>query len=78
MGAAFAAILAALINARQRQAATTTASSSVNIPAGPAPKVGTTLPNVDGWMRRKRRGRSSTILTGDLEPMDLGKRTLLG
>jgi len=27
---------------------------------------------------RKRRGRAGTILTGALEPMDTGKRTLLG
>jgi len=27
---------------------------------------------------RKRRGRESTILTGSLEPVDIGKKTLLG
>jgi hypothetical protein len=27
---------------------------------------------------KKRRGRQSTILTGDLVPMDIGKRSLLG
>lgn len=29
------------------------------------------------WLRR-RRGRASTVLAGDLQPMDVGKRTLLG
>ena len=35
---------------------------------------------VAGTLRRSRpqRGRASTILTGDLVPMDIGKRTLLG
>ena len=27
---------------------------------------------------RRRKGRAQTILTGSLEPMDIGKRTLLG
>ena len=34
---------------------------------------------MDAFKRlRKRKGRSKTIVTGDLEPMDIGKRTLLG
>ena len=27
---------------------------------------------------KKRRGRGQTIMAGDLEPLDIGKRTLLG
>lgn len=29
-------------------------------------------------LMRRRRGRADTILTGDLVPTDIGKRTLLG
>ena len=29
-------------------------------------------------MAKKRRGKAATVITGELEPMDIGKRTLLG
>jgi hypothetical protein len=28
--------------------------------------------------QRKRRGRQRTVMAGELEPLDIGKRTLLG
>jgi hypothetical protein len=28
--------------------------------------------------KRKRRGRAQTVIAGELEPTDVGKRTLLG
>lgn len=53
-------------------------------PKAPAPLA--PLPTADSGgglndaLRRSRRrsGRSNTILTGDLVPMDVGKRSLLG
>lgn len=46
---------------------------------GPAPTVDLQQPDPYAFVRkRKRAGRSSTVLTGDLVPMDIGKRTLLG
>jgi len=48
----------------------------------PTPEV-PAVPQVEGKeevskLMKKRKGRSATVLTGDLEPMDIGKRTLLG
>ncbi len=47
---------------------------------GPTPTVETGEDPLDLLRKRKRRasGRQQTILTGDLVPMDIGKRTLLG
>jgi hypothetical protein len=47
-------------------------------PPAPLPKLEQAMPGEEGTRRRPRRGRSSTILTGDLIPMDIGKKTLLG
>ncbi len=45
----------------------------------PPPAVPDVGPEVGDIARRKRpRGRRETFLTGDLEPMDLGKAGLLG
>ena len=33
--------------------------------------------DITKWYK-KRRGRQATILAGELEPLDIGKRTLLG
>jgi hypothetical protein len=47
-------------------------------PKSPAPKIEEPgEADLMGWMR-KRKGRAGTILTGDLVPMDTGKRSLLG
>jgi len=29
-------------------------------------------------LAKKRQGRQATVITGDLEPLDIGKKTLLG
>jgi len=59
-----------------RQARATAAESALS--PGPPPLVETGTGNA-GLRRRKRRaGRADTILAGDLVPMDIGKRTLLG
>ena len=44
----------------------------------PAPTLETATGEEGVAPKRKRRGRSSTILTGDLVPSDIGKKTLLG
>jgi len=47
-------------------------------PPAPLPKLETAMPGEEGAKRKPRRGRSATILTGELVPMDIGKKTLLG
>lgn len=56
------------------------APSVVKAPAVPPPvAVPDVGPEVGDIARRKRpRGRMETFLTGDLEPMYLGKKRLLG
>ena len=51
--------------------------SMIPVPELPAkPEVET--PEELAKLMRKRTGRASTIMTGELEAMDIGKRTLLG
>ena len=49
-------------------------------PAPPAPKPTPETEAAEDMLKRlrKKRGRASTIIAGDLEPMDVGKRSLLG
>lgn len=49
----------------------------------PTPPAPIPIPELEGdealkKAGRKKGGRASTILTGDLIPMDIGKKTLLG
>jgi hypothetical protein len=47
-------------------------------PPQPLPEIQDALSAFKGLRRGKKRGRGSTILTGELVPEDLGKRSLLG
>lgn len=54
---------------------------SVKIPPNaPSPLVEPGLDELDriGYMRRARKGRRQTLLTGDTSPMATAQRTLLG
>jgi len=49
------------------------------VPPPPAiPEVGPEVPDYAAKLARKRAGFRSTILTGNLTPMDTGKKQLLG
>jgi len=48
-------------------------------PIAPLPKPEAGDETTDAQLRRRgKRGRAGTVLTGDLIPEDIGKRTLLG
>ena len=52
--------------------------AAANAPTAPLPKPEEGMGGDLGQWLRKRRGRAGTVLTGDLVPPDVGKRTLLG
>jgi hypothetical protein len=69
---------AAYSASEQQRAQKKAAKAMQKTPPAPPPTP-EALPNLMADnLQKRRRGRAETILTGDLEPMDLGKKTLLG
>lgn len=69
---------AAVYSAQQQSKAAKAAKKNIPQVPAPVPKLEDMGQLGEEYLKKRRKGRADTILTGDLIPTDIGKRTLLG